>query len=193
MSQQPNLLGVDWSKIPAPVDDGAMSHLVGTRLPPVALPATDGATVTLSTIPGRVVVYGYPMTGQPGVALPVGWDDVPGARGCTPQTCAFRDHQAELRAAGATATFGVSTNGLDYQREAAERLHLPFPLLSDEALALTHAADLPTLTVDGRVLLKRFALVLDDGCVTKVFYPVFPPDQNAPDVLAWLIANPISS
>lgn len=190
MSQQPSLLAVDWSKIPAPVDDGAMAHLVGTKLPPIALPATDGSAVTLAALPGRVVVYGYPMTGQPGVALPQGWDDVPGARGCTPQSCAFRDHQAELKAAGAAATLGVSTNTLDYQREAVERLHLPFPLLSDEEFALTRAAALPTLTVEGRVLLKRFALILDDGCVTKVFYPVFPPDQNAPDVLAWLIANP---
>ncbi len=190
MSQQPGLLGVDWSIIPAPADDGAMAHLAGKQLPSVALPSTGGATVTLASLPGRVVVFGYPMTGKPGVALPEGWDDIPGARGCTPQSCAFRDHQAELKQAGAMATFGLSTNALDYQREAAERLHLPFPLLSDEALTLSSAANLPTLTVDGKVLLKRFALVLDDGSVTKVFYPVFPPDQNAPDVLAWLQANP---
>lgn len=190
VTQQPNLLGVDWSKIPAPADDGAMAHLTGTRLPSVALPTTAGTVVTLADIPGRAVVFGYPMTGQPGVALPGGWDDIPGARGCTPQSCAFRDHHAELIAAGASATFGLSTQDTAYQREAAVRLHLPFPLLSDEALALTKAARLPTMEVHGRMLLKRFALVLDDGVVTHVFYPVFPPDRNAGDVLAWLVGNP---
>ncbi len=190
MTNQVNLQGVDWSKIPAPDDDGAMEHLKGTRLPAVALAATDGSLVTLSDMPGRVIVYGYPMTGQPGVALPEGWDMVPGARGCTPQSCAFRDHHAELIAAGAHRTFGISTQDSAYQREAAERLHLPFPVLSDEGLAFATAAGLPTMEVGGRILLKRFALVVDDGVVTQVFYPVFPPDRNAGDVLAWLVANP---
>lgn len=190
MTNQSQLTGVDWSKIPPPVDDGGMAHLTGTRLPSIALPATDGSTVTLAGIPGRVVVYGYPMTGQPGTALPDGWDQVPGARGCTPQSCAFRDHHAELIAAGAQATFGLSTQDTPYQREAADRLHLPFPLLSDERLALATAAKLPTMVVDGKTLLKRFALILDDGVVTNVFYPVFPPDSNAGTVLAWLIAHP---
>ena len=189
-TQQPNLTAVDWSKIPPPADDGAMAHLIGSHLPAVALDATDGTVVTLATLPGRVVVYGYPMTGQPGVALPDGWDDVPGARGCTPQSCAFRDHHAELIAAGATRTFGLSTQDTAYQKEAATRLHLPFPVLSDARLAFAHAARLPTMEVHGRTLLKRFALVIDDGVVTKVFYPVFPPDRNAGDVLAWLSANP---
>ena len=193
MTNQVNLQGVDWSKIPAPDDDGAMEHLKGTRLPPVALTATDGTVVTLSDMPGRVIVYGYPMTGQPGVALPEGWDMVPGARGCTPQSCAFRDHHAELIAAGAHRTFGISTQDSAYQREAAERLHLPFPVLSDEGLAFATAARLPTMEVGGRILLKRFALVVDDGIVTQVFYPVFPPDRNAGDVLAWLVANPRDS
>ena len=190
MTNQLNLQGVDWSKIPAPVDDGAMAHLAGTRLPAVALAGTDGSVVTLSEVAGRVVVYGYPMTGQPGVALPDGWDEVPGARGCTPQSCAFRDHQAELIAAGASRTFGISTQDTAYQREAAERLHLPFPVLSDEGLAFGTAAALPTMDVAGKTLLKRFALVVDDGVVAQVFYPVFPPDRNAGDVLAWLVANP---
>ena len=190
MTNQLNLQGVDWSKIPAPVDDGAMAHLAGTRLPAVALAGTDGSVVTLSEVAGRVVVYGYPMTGQPGVALPDGWDEVPGARGCTPQSCAFRDHQAELIAAGASRTFGISTQDTAYQREAAERLHLPFPVLSDEGLAFGTAAGLPTMDVAGKTLLKRFALVVDDGVVAQVFYPVFPPDRNAGDVLAWLVANP---
>jgi peroxiredoxin len=190
MAQQPNLLAVDWSKIPAPADDGAMAHLTGVRLPAVALTATDGASVMLASLPGRVVVYGYPMTGRPDAALPDGWDAIPGARGCTPQSCAFRDHHAELKAAGASAVFGLSTQDGDYQREAHARLHLPFPLLSDADLKFAGAARLPTMDVAGRTLLKRFALVVDDGIVTKVFYPVFPPDANAGDVLAWLASHP---
>jgi peroxiredoxin len=190
MTQQPNLLAVDWSKIPAPGDDGAASHLAGMKVPAVALRATDESFVTLAAIPGRIVVYGYPMTGQPGVSLPQGWDEIPGARGCTPQSCAFRDHHAELVAAGAHRTFGLSTQDFAYQKEMAERVHLPFPVLSDDLLIFTKAARLPTLEVEGRTLLKRFALVIDDAVITKVFYPVFPPDRNAGDVLAWLIANP---
>ena len=193
MTPQPNLLAVDWSKLPAPTDDGAMAHLAGARLPPVALRATDGSLVTLAALPGRVVVYAYPMTGQPGVALPDGWDEIPGARGCTPHSCAFRDHHAELVAAGASRVFGLSTQDTAYQREAAERLHLPFPLLSDDGLEFAKGAGLPTIEVAGTTLIKRFALVIDDGVVTKVFYPVFPPDATAGDVLAWLIANPVRS
>ena len=190
MTLQPNLLSIDWSMLPPPADDGAMAHLTGARLPAVALPATDGSIVTLAALRGRVVVYAYPMTGQPGVALPDGWDDVPGARGCTPHSCAFRDHHAALISAGTAKTFGLSTQDSAYQREAAERLHLPFPLLSDANLAFAKAANLPLMDVAGRMLLKRFAFVLDDAVVTKVFYPVFPPDANAGEVLAWLIANP---
>ena len=190
MTQQPNLLAVDWSAIPPPEDDHAMDHLRGARLPAVALPATDGTSVTLAAVPGRVVVYGYPMTGQPGVALPDGWDSTPGARGCTPQSCAFRDHHTGLVTAGAQAVYGLSTQDTAYQREAADRLHLAFPLLSDAALALATAARLPVMKVDERTLLKRFALVLDDGIISAIFYPVFPPGRNAGDVLAWLKANP---
>lgn len=190
MTQQPNLQSVDWSKIPAPVDDGGAAHLKGTRLPWVGLRATDDTLVMLQSLPGRVVVYVYPRTGQPGMALPDGWDNIPGARGCTPQSCAFRDHHAELTAAGASRVYGLSTQEPDYQREAAKRLHLPFPLLSDADLAFTTALTLPTLSVDGQTLLQRMALVIDDGTITQVFYPVFPPDQNAGDVLAWLQANP---
>lgn len=190
MTQQPNLLQVDWSSIPAPPDDGAMDHLKGARLPDIVLPATDGSSVSFARLAGRTVVYGYPMTGQPGKALPDGWDGIPGARGCTPQSCAFRDHFAELKAAGASAVFGLSTQDTAYQREAMERLHLPFPLVSDVDLSLTRAARLPTLTVDGKTLVKRFALVVDDGEVSALFYPVFPPDRNAGDVLAWLQTHP---
>lgn len=190
-ASQPNLLGVDWSRIPAPQDDGAARHLEGMRMPDSALAATDGSSVSLGARGGRIVVYAYPRTGRPGqIAFVDNWDMIPGARGCTPQSCAFRDHHAELLAAGAARVFGLSTQDTDYQREAVERLHLPFAILSDEGLALTKALRLPTMEVAGQLLLKRFALVLDDGRITKVFYPVFPPDRNAADVLAWLQDNP---
>lgn len=190
MTNQPNLTAVDWSLIPPPVDDGGAAHLTGLKLPPIALPATDGAVVTLAALPGRTVVYAYPRTGRPGEPLPPGWDLIPGARGCTPQACAFRDHHAELLASGAAHVFGLSTQGTAYQREAAIRLHLPFPLLSDAHLALTSALRLPTQLVDGMTLTRRLAMVVDAGTIAHVFYPVFPPDRNAADVLAWLKANP---
>jgi peroxiredoxin len=155
-------------------------------LPDVALAATDGSEVRLARLTGRSVVYAYPRTGQPGKALPEGWDAIPGARGCTPQSCAFRDHFADLRGLGVARLFGLSTQDSAYQREAAERLHLPFPLLSDDGLAFTKAAGLPTFETSGMVLLKRLTMVIDAGRVTKVFYPVFPPDRSADEVLDWL-------
>ena len=186
-----NLHVVDWSKIPAPVDDGGARHLEGLKLPDLPLPATDGSMVSLARLSGRSVVYAYPRTGRPDqIALVDEWDMIPGARGCTPQSCAFRDHHSELLSAGARQVFGLSTQNTDYQREAVERLHLPFAILSDEKLALTKALRLPTMEVAGLTLLKRMALVIDDGRITKVFYPVFPPDRNAADVVAWLKANP---
>jgi len=186
-SSQPNLLEVDWSKIPAPTDDGAARHLEGMQVPDLALPATDGTQVSLARISGRVVVFAYPRTGRPGqISIVDDWDMIPGARGCTPQTCAFRDLHKALIAAGASRVFGLSTQDTDYQREAAERLHLPFPLLSDERLALSSALALPTMHVAGLTLIKRLALVIDDGRISKAFYPVFPPDRNAGEVLAWL-------
>ena len=187
---QPNLLEVDWSKIPAPQDDGAARHLSGLAVPDVPLMDTNGARVSLAKIPGRVVLFAYPRTGVPGQISPVeGWDMIPGARGCTPQSCAFRDLYREMLAAGVTRVFGVSTQNSAYQREAADRLHLPFPLLSDEKLALSKALRLPTMEVAGMTLIKRLALVIDDATIAKVFYPVFPPDRNAGDVLAWLQQN----
>ena len=142
---------------------------------------------------GRTVVFAYPRTGEPGkIALVDDWDMIPGARGCTPQTCAFRDLFAELKAAGAAHVFGLSTQSNAYQTEMASRLHLPFPVLSDEKLALTRALKLPTMEVAGLTLIKRLALIIDDACITHVFYPVFPPDRNAGDVLDWLKANPRS-
>jgi peroxiredoxin len=190
VSNQPNLLGVDWSKIPAPQDDGAARHLAGMAVPDVALAATDGTQVSLAKVPGRVVVFAYPRTGVPGqISLVDDWDMIPGARGCTPQTCAFRDLHKVMIAAGAARVFGLSTQDGAYQKEAAERLHLPFPLLSDEKLALSKAMRLPTMDVAGLTLIKRLALVIDDARIAKVFYPVFPPDRNADDVLAWLEQN----
>ena len=176
----------DWSTIPAPQDDGAAQHLHGAMLPSLALPATDGKSVDLSKLPGRTVVYAYPRTGKPGVPNPTGWDMIPGARGCSPQSCAFRDHFAELKRLGVAQVFGLSTQDTAYQKEAAERLHLPFPLLSDAALALARALRLPTFEVDAMTLLKRVTLVIDSGRITHVFYPVFPPDQNAALVVEWL-------
>ena len=188
---QPDLMGVDWSKIPAPVDDGAAKHLVGATIPPVALRATDGASVTLSSLPGRVVLFAYPRTGEPGqIGLVDDWDMIPGARGCTPQTCAFRDLFKDLKAAGAQHVFGISTQNTEYQREMVERLHVPFQVLSDSDLAFTRALNLPSMDVAGLTLIKRLALIIDDAKITHVFYPVFPPDRNAGDVLEWLQANP---
>jgi peroxiredoxin len=189
---QRNLFEVDWSKIPAPADDGGAAHLKGMAIPPVSLRATDDTMVTLSALSGRVVVFAYPRTGEPGkIALVDDWDMIPGARGCTPQTCAFRDLFAELKTAGVAYVFGLSTQDNAYQTEMASRLHLPFPVLSDEKLELTGALRLPTMEVAGLTLIKRLALIIDDARITHVFYPVFPPDRNAAEVLAWLKENPL--
>jgi peroxiredoxin len=188
---QRNLLDVDWSRIPPPSDDGGAAHLAGMTMPPVSLRATDDTMVTLSALPGRTVVFAYPRTGEPGkIALVDDWDMIPGARGCTPQTCAFRDLFAELKSAGATHVFGLSTQDNAYQTEMASRLHLPFPVLSDEKLELTRALRLPTMDVAGQTLIKRLTMIIDDARITHVLYPVFPPDKNAGEVLAWLKANP---
>ena len=172
--------------LPVPVDDGAAAHLAGTRIPHVALAATDGGAVDLAAIPGLVVVFAYPRTGRPGEpSLVDDWDTIPGARGCTPHTCGFRDLHAEFGALGARV-FGLSTQDTAYQREMVERLHVPFPVLSDERLALTHALRLPTMNVAGQTLLKRIAWIARDGTIERVFYPVFPPNENASVVLAAL-------
>jgi peroxiredoxin len=146
--------------------------------------------ITLSSLKGRTVVFAYPRTGVPGqISLVDDWDMIPGARGCTPQTCSFRDLFAELKAAGVAQVFGLSTQSNEYQTEMASRLHLPFPVLSDEKLELARALKLPTMEVAGLTLIKRLALIVDDGRITHVFYPVFPPDRNAGDVLEWLKKN----
>jgi peroxiredoxin len=175
--------------LPVPQDDGGARHLTGLRLLALTLAATNGASTDLSKCAGRTLLYIYPRTGRPGQPLPEGWDGIPGARGCTPQSCGFRDHFAELKQLGVANVFGLSTQDSAYQREAAERLHLPFPLLSDAALKFTRALNLPTFEVAGMTLLKRMALVIDDGTIAKVFYPVFPPDKNAEEVIAWLRAS----
>lgn len=183
-SHDPTVLPDD---LPVPEDDGAADHLPGLALPSVPLPATDGSEVDLSRLEGRTIVYAYPRTGLPGVAeLTPDWNTIPGARGCTPESCGFRDHHAELLAAGASAVYGLSTQNTDYQRELVERLHLPFAVLSDEALTLTKALQLPTFEAAGLTLLKRLTLVVNDGTIEHVFYPVFPPDRHATEVLTWL-------
>jgi len=174
--------------LPRPVDDGAASHLQGMELPKIALMATNGATVDLGGIPGRFVLYVYPMTGRPGVPLPDGWDGIPGARGCTPQSCSFRDHYSELKSLNASV-FGLSTQTTDYQKEARDRLHLPFELLSDSGYRLKQLVRLPTFSVADMELYKRLALIVEHGQIRKVFYPVFPPDKNAADVVAWLLQD----
>jgi peroxiredoxin len=175
--------------LPMPEDDGAARHLTALKLPSVTLPATSGASVDLSKLSGRTVVYIYPRTGVPGRQMPEGWDAIPGARGCTPQSCGFRDHFAELKRLGVTQLFGLSTQDTAYQSEAVTRLHLPFAILSDAKFALTRAIKLPTFTIEGVTLLKRMAWVIDDGVITQVFYPVFPPDKSAAEVIAWLSSH----
>ena len=175
--------------LPVPVDDGAAAHLTGMRLPHVELPATDGTAVDLAAVPGTVVVFAYPRTGRPGEpSLVDDWDLIPGARGCTPHTCGFRDLHAEFEALGARV-YGLSTQDTAYQREMVERLDVPFPVLSDAELRLTRALGLPTFEVAGQTLMKRLAWIACDGVIERVFYPVFPPDRNADEVLEALRAG----
>lgn len=171
--------------LPRPEDDGAASHLEGSQLPTIALPATDGTTVRLRALGDRFVLYIYPMTGRPDVLLPEGWDAIPGARGCTPQACSFRDLYVELNALQ-TGVFGLSSQTTEYQQDVRERLHLPFHLLSDRSLQLKQLLRLPTFTVEGMELYKRLTAIVENGRIAKVFYPVFPPDRNPDEVLAWL-------
>lgn len=192
MSQTPESAAAGYMTLPAglpvPVDDGACAHLKGLAVPPMVLPSSDGRHIDLAALPPRrTVLYCYPMTGTPGRALPTNWDAIPGARGCTPQACGFRDHAAELAELG-TGVMGLSTQSPAEQRELAARLHLPFPVLSDENLRFARALRLPTFRADGAERIRRLTLVIDEGRITHVFYPVFPPDRSAADVLAWLRA-----
>lgn len=178
--------------LPVPPDDGAADHLPGLPMPELSLQSSDGQTVDLACLgAGRTIIYLYPRTGQPGVDLPQGWNAIPGARGCTPESCGFRDHFADLQAAGVTGVWGVSSQDPNYQAEAVERLHLPFGMLSDPQLTLADALDLPTFAAPGHDrLYARLTLVVRNGVIEQVFYPVFPPDTHAQQVLDWLRANP---
>ncbi|MFZ0089864.1 MAG: peroxiredoxin [Solirubrobacteraceae bacterium] len=181
------------SDLPAPQDDGAADHLPGSAMPHIELPSTGGGVVALDRLgSGRIVLYIYPLSGQPGVDLPEGWNEIPGARGCTPEACGFRDHHAELLAAGASAVFGLSSQDTDYQAELADRLGLPFRLLSDSRLELVDALALPTFTTDGRRLHSRLTLIIAGGRIEHAFYPIFPPNEHAAEVLQWLSAHPSS-
>ncbi len=173
------------ANLPMPVNDGACDHLPGHTLPAISLPSASGETVSLGTHTGTLVMYFYPMLGRPDSPPLIGWNEIPGARGCTPQTCAFRDHYAELRQLG-TEVYGVSAQPLEDQREAHARLRLPFVLLNDTELALTNALKLPTFEYNGLRLIKHLTIIAVNGIIQKVFYPVFPPDQNAQQVMAWL-------
>jgi peroxiredoxin len=179
--------------LPVPPDDGAADHLPGQAMPALAFPATDGRAVELRALgDGRTVLYVYPMTGRPGNPLPESWDDIPGARGCTPESCGFRDHHADLTAAGAARVFGLSSQDTGYQQEAVERLRLPFPLLSDTGFRLAACLGMPTFEAGGTRFYQRITFIVAQGRIEHVFYPVFPPDGHAGQVLAWLTANPVA-
>ena len=171
--------------LPVPHDDGACAHLEGMQMPSVSLPSTADRTVDLGSESGIVVAYIYPMTGTPDGPPMIGWNEIPGARGCTPQSCAFRDHHAELRELDAKV-YGVSAQSPEAQKEAVQRLHLPFELLSDNRFELTGALGLPTFAYNSLRLIKRLTLIIENGRISKVFYPVFPPNENAANVVAWL-------
>jgi peroxiredoxin len=174
--------------LPVPVDDGAEDHLPGARVPDLELPTSDGGRVSLTGLgPGRTIIYLYPLTGRPGVELPQGWDAIPGARGCSTEACDFRDHLVQLQAAGAARVFGLSSQPVDYQHEVVQRLRLPFVMISDEGFALADALGLPTFAAAGRArLYSRLTLVLDGDVIEHVFYPIFPPNTHAQQVLRWL-------
>lgn len=177
--------------LPVPEDDGAADHLQGMKMPAVSLPATDGTKVNLQELPPHTVVYVYPLTGRPDKdVIPEGWEDVPGARGCTPESRGFRSHYDELRDNGVGAVFGLSPQSREYQREARDRLDLPFEMLSDAEWKLANELDLPTFTIEGDEYLKRLTLVISDGRIEHVFYPIFPPDEHAREVLEWVTDNP---
>ncbi len=186
---------VNWAilpdDLPAPVDDGKASHLRGAVIPSIPLPSTSGGQVDIAVLRGRTVVYIYPRTGVPGEPV-FEWNSIPGARGCTPQSCAFRDHYTELKTLGAEV-FGLSVQTTTHQAEAATRLHLPFALISDAEHTFANALDLPRFEAIGESLLKRLTLIVRDGVIEHFFYPVFPPDKNAGEVVAWLKANAVSA
>ncbi len=173
------------SNLPIPTDDGSTDHLKGLRLPNVSLAATNGATINLGEIKGKLVIYCYPMTEQPNVALPDGWDQIPGARGCTPQSCSFRDHYKELRTLGAEV-LGLSVQTTEYQKEMVDRLHLPFPVVSDSDYRFQRALNMPTFMASGMTLLKRVTLIVSNGVIQAVHHPIFPSDSDPIWVIDYL-------
>jgi peroxiredoxin len=177
------------ANLPIPQDDGAANHLIGMRLPRIVLLTTTGKELNLGEIKGRLVIYCYPMTGQPNVALPEGWDQIPGARGCTPQSCSFRDRYQEIQLLGAEVV-GLSVQSTAYQQEMADRLHLPFPVVSDVDYQLQRALQLPTFVVAGMTLLKRITLIANDGVIEAVHYPIFPSDSDPAWVINYLKNTP---
>lgn len=181
LSQLPN-------DLPAPTDDGAANHLTELFLPDIQLNATNGDAVQLNQLQGKHVIYIYPMTGQPNIALPENWDNIPGARGCTPQSCSFRDHSDEL-AKLSTRIFGLSSQATEYQLEVKNRLHLPFELLSDASMLLKKSLGLPTFFAGNIEMYKRLTLIVENNQIINTFYPVFPPDKNVHEVIEWLTTN----
>jgi peroxiredoxin (alkyl hydroperoxide reductase subunit C) len=180
---QKDFFNVDWSKIPEPKLDFNLEHLNQLIIPDLKLNSTDDTTVSLSNLKGITVIYVYPMTGVPGKELPEGWDEIPGARGCTPQSCSFRDNFSKLKKLGVNNIFGLSTQSTEYQKELATRLHLPYPILSDEKLEFSKKFKLPMFKVLKMNLLKRITLILKDNKIIKYFYPIFPPTKNIEDVI----------
>lgn len=172
--------------LPVPLDDGACSHLVGMKLPSISLPLTSGESVDLSTESGLVILFCYPRTGAPGESIPASWDSIPGARGCTPQACSFRDASDDLAKHGVDKVYGLSTQSTEYQKEARNRLRLPYHLVSDDELRFAKAMSIPTFTYEGNTLVKRVTLAARDGEIVKVWYPVFPTHESANEVLKWL-------
>lgn len=173
--------------LPEPVDDGTADHLAGSTVPSIVLTSTDNEEIDLSMMSSRTVVYAYPMSGPDNTGLPDNWDSIPGARGCSPQHCSLRDHHEDLQALGVDV-YGLATQPVDYLRSEVGRLHLPYPLLSDDDLVFADAVGLPRFDVQaaGRVVLKRTTLIISGGVVEHVFYPVFPPHQSAQQVMEWL-------
>ena len=187
---QVSLHDIDWSSLPTPLDDGLCDHLTGVHMPDCEIPSTSDQSVNFGTLPGLSVLFFYPMTARPGVALPADWDSIPGARGCTPEACAFNNLIPALRAAGAKQIYGIATQPTEYQQEVVTRLKLDYPLLSDEAFELTNTLNLPTFDVEKHRLIKRVTVLVKDGCIIKVFYPIFPPDEHPQQVLGYLSDNP---
>ena len=183
---QKNLTNVDWSKIPEPKGDENLNHLNNYIIEPIKLKSTNDKLVELSDFKGLTIIYIYPMTGQPDKPLPDNWDNIPGARGCTPQSCSFRDNFYELKKLNISNIFGLSTQTSEYQREMVQRLKLPYEVLSDEKLEFAKQLNLPIFEVGEMKLIKRITLILKDNKIIKYFYPVFPPDKNVDDVIAYL-------